>query len=209
MRNFKGFILLFLLLQTVILNAQNPIIKGIQNKFYSINNLSADFSQSSAMKNQGGALSIKGHLLYQKDDKYRIEFKNQQLISNGSTFWNYNKRSNKVVINDLKNEKSAFSFKKIIQDYPAKSKVESLGQETVNGTKCNLIRLSPLKNSYENFKSIRIWSDNDNLIRKIELIDNSGLTNVFNLSNIKLNTNIPGHMFSFEPPKGSEIVDLR
>jgi outer membrane lipoprotein-sorting protein len=50
---------------------------------------------------------------------------------------------------------------------------------------------------------------NDNLIRKIELVDNSGLINIFNLSNIKINTNIPGHMFSFEPPKGSEIVDLR
>ncbi|MGE5680018.1 MAG: outer membrane lipoprotein chaperone LolA [Bacillota bacterium] len=191
-----------------VLQAQTPVIQNIQNKFSKINTLNADFSQSSRINGSHNNFSTKGKIYYQKDDKYRIELRNQEIISDGTTFWNFNKKTNKVVINDLKNEKSAFSFKNLIQDYPSRSNVESAGRETFDGENLDVTKLTPKKKG-ENYSLIKIWSDQNSLVRRVEITDKAGLVNSFEFSNIRLNSAIPLSKFSFEPPKGSEVVDLR
>ncbi|MGE5496718.1 MAG: LolA family protein, partial [Syntrophothermus sp.] len=173
-----------------------------------IKDLSAGFTQTSGMNQQGRSISTKGQIFFQKENKYRIEFKNQQIITDGSTIWNYNKKSNKVVVNELKNEKSVFSFKYLIEEIPSGSKVEAAGQETISGVRCSVIKIIPGQDS-QSIKYIKVWADGSSLIRKIELTDESGLINIFEFFDIKVNSDLPSQKFTFEPPKGSDIVDLR
>ncbi|MGE5457630.1 MAG: LolA family protein, partial [Methanococcaceae archaeon] len=151
--------------------------------------------------------AAKARLLFQKEEKYRIEFKNLEIISDGKTLWNYNKRSNKVIINDVKKGSGTFSLKAMIIDFPAESKVESLGKETAGPVRCDVLRLTALKQG--SIKMLKIWADESGLPRKIEMTDPSNNVMTFELSNIKVDQPISGSRFKFEAPKGSEVIDLR
>ncbi|MGE5402034.1 MAG: LolA family protein [Ignavibacteriales bacterium] len=200
---------LIIIALTVAVNAQNSTaLKDLQNKFYSINTLSADFVQTSRLSLKDKSLSLKGKFYYQKENRYRIEFRNSEIISDGSTVWNFNKNTKKVIINDLNShDASAFSLRTILIDYPAKSTVETLPKEVISGNKYNVIRLN--SKGGQGFKSIKVWSDDNSIIRQVEITDNAGTQHIFELLNIKINPELSGSKFSFEPPKGSEVIDLR
>ncbi|MGE5353804.1 MAG: outer membrane lipoprotein chaperone LolA [Acidobacteriota bacterium] len=201
--------LVFALIPFVLFAQNNQVLKNLQNKFKSINTLSADFVQTGTLSQEKQLSSAKGRLYFQKDNKYKIEFRNLEFISDGKTIWSYNKKNKKVIINDVNsNDASSFSLKQLLFDYPSNSQVESLPQETVNGTRCDVIRLTS-KGGRGNFKSVRIWSDENSMVRKAEITDKSGAVYAFELSNIKVNPTLNSGMFTFETPKGSEVIDLR
>ncbi|MEI7811628.1 MAG: outer membrane lipoprotein carrier protein LolA [Ignavibacteria bacterium] len=205
----KNYLLLFAILSVCnVAFAQNLVLQKLQKKFNSINTLSADFEQISRMTEKNKSLVSKGKLYYQKENKYRIEFKNIELISDGITIWNFNKHTNKVVINSLTNDPNSFSLKNIIIDLPVRSKVESLEADTIAGQKCYVTLLTSLKGE-QSFRSVKIWSDNKDLIRRIEMADHNGFINIFELSGLKINQKIPAGKFNLEIPEGTETVDLR
>ena len=107
----------FLIIGLLSLNLDErgtKLLENIQEKFDKINNLSAEFKQTT-----NGKALLTGTLLLKKDDKLRIEFKHSILVSDGKTNWSYNKKENKVIIsNNKESNASPLSLKKIIYDYP-------------------------------------------------------------------------------------------
>ncbi|HEX2866220.1 MAG TPA: outer membrane lipoprotein chaperone LolA [Ignavibacteriales bacterium] len=187
----------------------NQTLKDLQNKFKSINTLSADFVQTGSLSPDKQLSTTKGKLYFRKDNKYRIEFRNLEFVSDGTTVWSYNKKNKKVVITDVNSsDASSFSLKQLLYDYPSQSTIEQLPKEEVNGIRCDVIRLNS-KGGRQNFKSVKIWSDPNSIIRKAEVTDKSGAVYSFELSNIKVNPQLNSGMFTFETPKGSEVIDLR
>lgn len=211
MANKISAVLLLALIPFVLFAQQSSsqVLKNLQNKYKTINTLSADFVQTGTLSGEKKLSTATGKLYFQKDDKYRIEFRNLEFISDGNTVWSYNKKNKKVIINDVNNnDASSFSLKALLFDYPSNSTVEQLPSEAVNGTKCDVIRLNS-KGGRQNFKSVKIWSDEMSIIRKAEITDKSGAVYAFELSNVKVNPSLNSGMFSFETPKGSEVIDLR
>jgi outer membrane lipoprotein carrier protein len=200
----------FLVIQLIILSVLNfcqdgnQIIKNVQDRFESISDFSSDFLQSTKLANSEKSVNYKGKFYFEKGNKYRIELKNSRIISNGKTIWNFNTNTKKVVINNIDSDVSAFSIKNIVYDYPAQSIVKFLGKED----DFNLIQLKPKKET-DNFELIKLWIDENNLIKKVKIIDTSNSEITFELSNIKLNQKIPDDSFNFIPPQGVEIIDLR
>ncbi|MCU7514223.1 MAG: outer membrane lipoprotein carrier protein LolA [Ignavibacteria bacterium] len=202
-------VLIFSLIPFMLFAQSNQVLKNLQNKYKSISTLTADFVQTGALSKDRQLSSAKGRLYFQKDNKYRIEFRGLEFISDGSTVWSYNKKNKKVIINDVNSsDASSFSLRQLLFDYPANSSVESLPSEMVSGTRCEVIRLNS-KGGRGNFKSVRIWADNSSMVRKAEVTDKSGAVYAFELSNIKVNPQLNSGMFTFETPKGSEVIDLR
>ena len=60
------------------------VLKALQDKFNSINDLQADISQST-----DGKQNLIGKLLYKKENKLRFELKNHLIISNGTTSYHF------------------------------------------------------------------------------------------------------------------------
>ena len=209
LNKISAALLLCLIPFVVFAQNNNQVLKNLQNKFKSINTLSADFVQTGTLSPDKKLSSAKGRLYFEKENKYRIEFRNLEFVSDGKTLWSYNNKNNKVVINDVNNnDASSFSLKALVYDYPANSSVESLAPEVLNGTRC-FVTLLKSKGGRQNFKSVKIWSDEAGIIRKAEITDTSGAVYAFELSNIKVNPSLKANMFSFETPKGSEVIDLR
>ena len=175
------------------------LLKSIQDKFDSINDLSAEITQS-----VNGKVNLKGKVFYKKENNLRFEFKNSLIVSDGETSWNYNKKQNKVIITNYDTEgNKIFSVRQIIYEYPKEcelSTYESQGEK--------VLRLVPENNSLS-FNSVKLFTTNDNLISKV-LIDDpaSGLIQV-DLSNYQINKNLSDSLFSFSPPEGSQVLDLR
>jgi len=180
--------------------AGEALLKKLQDKFESVNDLSAEFKQST---NGKGAIS--GKFFFKKEDKMRIEFKNSILISNGSTNWNYNQKEHKVIISDNDDNKaSPFSLKKIVYDYPKECSVSS---ENNNGNE--VLVLTPGKVSSIGYKLVKIWILKENMINRIIMQDKADNFIQIDFSKFKINQKISDSKFNFTPPEGSKVIDLR
>ncbi|MCL6493222.1 MAG: outer membrane lipoprotein carrier protein LolA [Ignavibacterium sp.] len=193
-----GFILLF----SFFLYAQsdaNSILRELRNKFNSINDLTVDYSQKA-----GGKIILNGKIIFKKDNKYRVENKNQIVGSDGVAAWNYNSTQKKYIITNYDSESnSIYSINYLVYQLPDEC---ILSARTEGNLK--VLELTP-KSTNLQFKRIELWINTDNLIQKIVLSDLNNNTNEISLSNYKLNQKISDSLFSFNPPEGTKVIDLR
>ncbi len=202
MNNLIKNIILLLVLVIPITAQDNSkgLLSIVQRKYNSLNNFTADFKQFLNEKS-----NVAGKIQYSKGNKLRLELRNSTIISDGITLWNYNKSQKKVVITRVSSDDpSYFSLDKFIFDYPSKSVVSI---ENEDGQV--LLVLVPRKESNLDFKKARIWLNPDNRIARIIVENLSGANMDFQLSNYKLNQSLPDSKFTFSPPEGTNIIDLR
>jgi outer membrane lipoprotein-sorting protein len=194
-------LLVALLLFNNGLTQDNPqqLIKDVQAKYDEITDLTADFTQTNSVKN-----SSSGKFFYKKDHKLRIEFKNLTIITDGKTTWNFNRKENKVIVSNYDDsDPFALSLDKLIYDYPENSVIKDISKNEQK-----ILQLTP-KNAANNFKSINIWINKENLVTRVIFEDLSSNKTDISLSGYRLNTKLADSKFSFDAPKGSTIIDLR
>ena len=180
-------------------NDADIVIKDLQTKFDKIKDLSVEFTQSANGKNR-----LAGVLFIKKENKLKIDTKNLIIITDGKTSWSYNKKENKVIISSYnENDPSVFSINELVYELPAESDIELSND---NGQ--NVLKLTP--NSYEySFDNVKLWLGKDNLINKVELNDAAMGEVEVKFSNYQPNQNLKDSEFSFTPPEGSRIIDIR
>jgi len=196
----KIFFLSVLLIGTALSQTDDDtLLKELQAKFDSIEDATVDFEQLHNGKN-----ILSGVLLYKNGNKLRIDTKNLLIISDGSTSWNFNKREDKVIISNYdENSTGLLSVKELVYVFPKGCDISS----TVSGDQRVLILIP---NSYSvNFDEAQIWLTDDDLISKVKVTDTSMGTTEINFKNYRLNQDLSSSKFSFTPPKGSKIIDLR
>jgi len=134
----------------------------------------------------------------------RFEFKNILVVSDGQTSWNYNMRDNKVIITDYETEgTNIFSIEQLIYEYPDECDLNAYEFEGQI-----ILEFIPVSSNL-NFNSVKLFIDDNNLVTRA-LYDDSATGFVqIDLSNYLLNSSLPDSYFSFIPPAGSEIIDLR
>ena len=180
-------------------NDADKAMKDLQSKFDTIKDLSVEFTQSA-----NGKSKLAGMLFIKKENKLRIDTQNLIIVSDGTTSWSYNKKENKVIISNYdENDPGVFSINELVYELPAESDIE-LSNE--NGQ--YVLTLTP--NSYEySFDSVKLWLGEDNLICKVVLNDAAVGKVEVKFSNYQLNQNLQESKFSFTPPEGSRIIDIR
>ena len=182
------------------------IIKNVQSKYNSIKDAQATFSQS--VRYSSGSNQSSSRTIYiQKEDKYRIESKNEVIVTDGVTSWSYYKKKKQVVIDNYKKDGNTFSPNKFLFSYPENFYSDLDGTESISGSECYILKLSPRHKG--SVKSAKIWVDKeDNLIRKIS-INSSESSTTYTLKKITLDVGLSSSKFSFSPPEGVEVIDLR
>lgn len=179
-------------------DSSNELLKSIQSKYNSINSLSVSFTKTSGTKED-----FSGKLYLKKENMMRLELKNNTIITDGKTFWNHNKKENKVIINNYDaSESSELSLNNFINNYPSKSSISS-GEE--DGYKT--LTLIP-KTSELNFNTAKLYINAKDLVEKVIIQTSSGTATIV-FSDYSLNPNIPDTEFTFSPPKGIKVIDLR
>lgn len=195
------FLLAVIFCTGIVAAQDNPqsVLKSIQDKFNSIDDLSADIIHS-----VNGNVNLKGKVYFKKENYLRFELKNNLIISDGKTSWNYSQKDNKVIITNYDdNENKILSIRQLLFEYPKECELSTIESE---GKK--VLQLIPKPESFS-FNSVKLFLDDDYLITKV-LIDDPVSGNVqIHLSNYKLNSKLPQSFFTFTPPEGCQIIDLR
>ena len=201
------FLIYLFLSAALYAQSASDILNKVQNKFRAINNFSATFSQIYKQTQEQSGTKVTGKILYEKKNKFNIELNAISIISDGESIWNYNKKSNRVVISNHEKDPSSFSLEMFIFDYPPMCDTKLILDENVkNGEE--LLELIP-KDKKLQFKIIRILVNYDGMISRLEVTDNMDIKYIFQFNNIKYNQDIPDSKFTFSPPKGIKIIDLR
>jgi outer membrane lipoprotein-sorting protein len=180
-------------------SSAQELLKNIRDNFISIEDLSADIIHS-----VNGNVNLKGKVYFKKENNLRFEFKNSVIISDGKTSWNYNEKENKVVVTDYDSEgNKIFSINQLLFEYPEECELSTFESE---GKK--VLQLIPKTDSFS-FNSVKLFLNDDFLITKV-LVDEASAGNIqITISNYKLNTKLPDSYFSFSPPEGCQVIDLR
>lgn len=208
MRNLILFIALILFLSTVNLFSQDAqeIIKNVQNVYNGIADAKATFSMSEKYSS-GKSTSSSGTIFIKKENKYKIKTKSYTIVTDGQTSWSYNVSKKQVVIDNYKDDGSTFSPNKFLFQYPENFYSDLTGEEKVNGKDCYVLKLSPRTKG--SVKSAKVWVDKEaSLIRKI-YISTSESSKTYTLKTITLNPGLSSSEFTFTPPSGVEVIDLR
>ncbi len=201
--------IIFLFLFPLLISAQSgkSFLSKLQEKYKSIKNFTADFTQEVSPAPHNKTFTTKGKFYYEQKNKYIIEFQNQTVTSDGDTVWNYNKKNNRVIISSITDESASFSIDRVIYDYPSICDVK-VEKGTGKDTSFTVINLTP-KDEDAPFKYVKVWADKNYLVGKFEIRAMSDAVLTFVLSNIKLNKDFSKMKFVFYPPKGAKIIDLR
>jgi outer membrane lipoprotein-sorting protein len=202
MKSIFLMITIFLTIPCSIVIAQPDArekLAELQSRFDSIDDLSANIAQSIS-----GKTNLTGKIFYKKENKLRFEFNNILVVSDGETSWNYNMRDNKVIITNYETEgTNILSINQLIYEYPEECDISAYEFEGQT-----VLEFIP-NTSTLSFSSVKLWVDDDNLVTRALFEDPAtGLVQI-DLSNYLLNSNLPDSHFSFTPPAGSEIIDLR
>lgn len=202
------FLLTAILMFAVNCYAQTPetVIKNLREKFSTIQDFKSSFKQTTNGSFSESGLSLSGNFSYQKKNKFKVGLKNVELISNGKTIWNYDKRLNRVVINKSDEANAFLNLDDIINTYPEQCAAE-LVKET-GSDNFFVLKLTPKKNNLE-FESAVIWIDKNYILNKIMFRDLTDSEYIVELTNIKLNQNLPEGEFTFVVPEGCKVIDFR
>ena len=182
------------------------VIKKLQEKFNTIQDFNSSFKQTSDGNIADKNFVLAGKFNYKKKNKFNVELKDINLISNGHTIWNYDKKLNRVVINTVAENQSFLNLDDIIIEYP-----EQCGLQLVKDSENEnflVVKLVPNNNKLE-FASAKIWIDKSYILNKIEIQDFSNSTYKVELTNIKINQNLHDNKFNFIVPEGCKVIDFR
>lgn len=204
----KSQFIIYLFISSVLFSqSASDILTKVQTKFRDINNFSATINQTYNKTQSQTGNKMTGKFLYKKKNKFNVEFGVTNIISDGETIWNYNKSSKHVVISNLQEDPTSFSLERFVFDYPSQCVMKLIkNNEAKNGDE--LLELIP-NNQKLQFKKARILVSSDGMISKLEITDFTDVQYIFQFSDIKIDLDLPGTKFTYIPPKGIKIIDLR
>lgn len=193
---------------TVVAQDGPELLERLRAKYESIDALRAEFTQTMTSEYSDAEESFEGTVILD-GNRYRVEAGRNTFVTNGEVTWIYDTAKNQVLINDYVEDETAFSlndfFFKSNQDY----EVASAEEATHDGEAHHVLHLAP-KREDAFFSEVTIWMrDEDALATRLEVLDVNGTRMAFRLDNIELNPPVSDDMFTFTPPEGAEVVDLR
>ncbi|MFT4203997.1 MAG: outer membrane lipoprotein chaperone LolA [Chitinophagaceae bacterium] len=186
--------------------AAKAVLDRVSSNIKNSKGATANFSY--AVKNRKGESqgAAQGKLVV-SGNRYHITQGDNEIISNGATLWNYDQSANEVNVSTPSASGAGINPDKLLTgsfsatDFNYKLVSQSGGQ-------CHIL-LTPT-DLRKNFKQIDLYVDKSrNMISKASVLDKSGNTTFFQLSNIKTNVAVDASQFEFNKAAhpGVEVID--
>jgi len=188
----------------------NKVIKKMREKYKNAKTLFIDFKEISRFSLTGTQTEVSASLYIEDMNQFRLESEDQIVVSNGETFWRYNKIENQVLIDYAKKGDQEILVNDILSDKTENYYTQLIQEYKEDGKKLYVIKLTPKPDSDSFFQEIKVWVvDKSWAIKKIIYTDYNENETEFQIEKIELNKELSLTMFTFEAPEGSEVVDVR
>jgi outer membrane lipoprotein carrier protein len=192
---------------SVFAQSSSRLLDRMQSRFSTIRTLSADFSQT-VNSPFHGTQSLDGNLVM-RGNQYRVETPQQTLVTDGRTTWVHNRQENQVLVNQYQKDETTFSVNDFFFNFNDQFRVRRIATVTMDGQRHFRMHLLP-RQTDAFFKEATVWlRDRDTMISRVELLDVNDTRMTFNLRNVVINPPVAVNAFTFTPPRGAEVVDLR
>jgi outer membrane lipoprotein carrier protein len=138
-----------------------------------------------------------------------VELEQQTIVTDGTTVWSYSPSQQQVLVDHFEQDERALSPDRILSGDAADLAPALLGREKLGALQTAVVKLTP-RDEQSLLKHLKLWiSEADWLVRKAELVDINGKETIYTVVDINVNAGIPDSRFTFSPPAGVEVVDLR
>lgn len=185
------------------------ILDAISAKFKGYKSVTAKFVLK--IENASGkSIGSKSGSVYMKATKYRISMPGQEMFSDGSTTWAYEKSSNEVTINKIDPAANSITPQKLFTNFYDKDFLYKLNGTVKEGGKdMQEIELTPVDKS-KPFHKVLLYVSNATIC-STKVYEKTGNRYTYSVSNMNTTTIVPDNTFVFDPKKypGVEVVDLR
>ncbi len=211
-RYLLGRLLLVAILMSIgdqaIAQGADDVFDRLKDKYDSIESIRAEFSQTMTSSYMDEEATSRGVLVI-KGDHYRVETEGQTLVTNGDVTWVYMPSQNQVLINDYNEDEQTFSISDFLFNYDDNFNASTVTTSQIGGKRHFVLTLTPTKDDAFFTEATLSLRESDNVITRLQVVDVNGTTMIFNLENIQLNPSLKDNTFSFTPPEGTEVIDLR
>ncbi len=185
------------------LSAKTKAFTSISASFNSI----LDNKKANLKVNQKGSLKLKGN-------KYKIDLDDYLVINDGKTAWTYTKDANEVQVDDAAEMKKGNSIKpsEIFTIWENGFKYKYDKEITLNGAKCDVIKLFPKDTKGKNYHTIVLTINKQKLeIIGVEVQGKTGDNYTYTVTKFAPNLALADTEFTFDKVKfpGVEVIDNR
>ena len=191
--------------------AAKKVLDAVSLKFKTYKSVSAKFSlkiENAAGKNLG----VKTGSVYMKGVKYRINVTGQEIFSDGSNVWTYDKASNEVQITQFDASANTITPQKLFTNFYDKDFLYKLNGETKSKSKTlQEVELTPIDKTKPFFKVLVYIDKGSQTIVSTKVFEKNGNRYTYSVSGMKTNIAVPDELFVFNTGKypNVEVVDLR
>ena len=194
--------------QTSDTQQADAVFDRLLAKYNAIDALRAEFTQTMSSSYMDQEESFTGLLILQ-GEKFRIETGTEVLVVNGQETYVYRPGEQQVLINDVVEDEASFLPNDFLLHHDERFDVLDVDEVTYDGERHFRLNLKP-KSPDSFFREATLWMrDRDDVITKLTVLDVNETRMVFTLDNIELNPSLDADTFSFTPPDGVEVIDLR
>ncbi|HTK81307.1 MAG TPA: outer membrane lipoprotein chaperone LolA [Bacteroidota bacterium] len=184
------------------------LLKQMEKKYDGIKDATVMFKQDVSYGVTKSEQSFKGKLYMKKGNKYRVELEDQTIVTDGTSVWSWTKSNHQVVIDAYKEDPRSFSPDKVLVNVPERYTATTIGKEKIQGNETTVLKLLP-NDPKSNMQWMKVWVDDDRMMKKIQVLDISDNTTTYVVESIKTNAGLSDAEFTFTPPQGVEVIDLR
>ena len=191
---------------TISIKAQdkkNELFAQLRKRYGSMNSLETTFISMEPVS------GIKGMLRALRSGKYILDLNDRTITCDGHSIWNYHPSRKNVTINAVKSRPSTsldivlFNF---LYNYQPKDLLEvKIGKDSYQG-----LELIPKNGkSAMGIQSLTIFVKKGSAeIKRISAVEGNQ-TMTWELESMKINSSFSDALFTFIPPKNTEVIDLR
>ncbi len=185
------------------------VTEQLQKRYEKIDDATIQYTQKVKFGFSQIEQSFEGTLISKKPKFYRIESELQTVVTDGTTVWAYSPANKQVLIDHYRENQNSISPEQFMLNLPSQYYATLVGKEKEKDRVVVVLKLIP-KDDRSFVQSVKMWIDTSTwMIMKIDIVDVNDTETTYTVNSIKLNTGVKEKIFTFIPPDGVDIVDLR
>jgi len=185
------------------------VIRNFEKKLNSAKTVRVDFQETYIWELTGEEQSLRGELLLEGENRFRVTTEDQVIVSDGETLWTYSKPSHRVLVDRLATSDDALLPRRVLFRYTQDYHVRMGGEEEILGRPCYVL-IFTAETGDVFVPQVRVWIDKKEWIpRKVEQTDLNENRTIYLLYEVRLNVPLDEKIFRFTIPDGAEVIDMR
>lgn len=188
------------------------ILRRVEREYEGVRSMQADFVQDLSVPLLGTKQRSSGKIYQRRPDRFLMRFSDPAgdvIVADGRHFWMYYPSTDRTQV--MRTSIAAGSeqvdlHRQFLSDPVRRYAAALSGEETVDGHATHVLTLLPRQAS--SYRQLRIWVDRDDFtVRRFEMTEENESVRRIELRNLRKNVSLPDALFTFTPPRGSQVFD--